>query len=710
MKNTISTPVDRLDGPDKASGRAIYTDDIRPDGLLFARTLRSDRPRARILDIKLPELPDGYFIVDKNDVPGRNRIKMLEDDWPFFAEEVVNYVGEPILLVVGPDREQVNQILKSIEISYEDLPPVLSLEDAITAESPIFGDDNSFAAYEFQKGDPDSAFDAAKTIIEGEFKTGYHEQAYMEPQGMIGSYTDGKLTVTGSMQCPFYVKNAMVQLTGFPENRVQVIQATTGGAFGGKEEYPSLLAGHVAMAAIKTGKPVKLVLERGEDLAVTTKRHPSVSRYRSAVDENGRVTAMEADITLDGGAYAGLSAVVLQRALFAAIGVYNIPNVIVRGRVLATNHVPSGAFRGFGAPQAFFAVEMHMEQIAAELGMNPLTFKEIHLVQKGDTTATGGVLRDEIKIREMLNRVLKLSDYRKKEGMFASRKGRFRNGIGLGIYLHGCGFTGKGEEIIQGTATVRKLAEDRAEILVSNVEMGQGAQTTLRKIVATTLELPIENIDYPNPDTDRVPDSGPTVASRTVIIVGHLLESAAKELKARWDENEVLSVSKSYRHPSYIQWDQDKLQGDAYPAYSWGVVAVEVEVDTLTYETAIKGVWAVHDVGVAIDEDIIRGQIEGGILQGLGYASIEVMDTENGAYRQRSFTDYIIPTAVDAPKIESELVDNPYEYGPFGAKCAGELPIAGAAPAYAAAVGHALGIPVHEIPAKPETLIKRVEK
>ncbi|RLE17200.1 MAG: aldehyde oxidase [Acidobacteria bacterium] len=710
MKNTISTPVDRLDGPDKASGRAIYTDDIRPDGLLFARTLRSDRPRARILDIKLPELPDGYFIVNKNDVPGRNRIKMLEDDWPFFAEEVVNYVGEPILLVVGPDREQVNQILKSIEISYEDLPPVLSLEDAITAESPIFGDDNSFAAYEFQKGDPDSAFDAAKTIIEGEFKTGYHEQAYMEPQGMIGSYTDGKLTVTGSMQCPFYVKNAMVQLTGFPENRVQVIQATTGGAFGGKEEYPSLLAGHVAMAAIKTGKPVKLVLERGEDLAVTTKRHPSVSRYRSAVDENGRVTAMEADITLDGGAYAGLSAVVLQRALFAAIGVYNIPNVIVRGRVLATNHVPSGAFRGFGAPQAFFAVEMHMEQIAAELGMNPLTFKEIHLVQKGDTTATGGVLRDEIKIREMLNRVLKLSDYRKKEGMFASRKGRFRNGIGLGIYLHGCGFTGKGEEIIQGTATVRKLAEDRAEILVSNVEMGQGAQTTLRKIVATTLELPIENIDYPNPDTDRVPDSGPTVASRTVIIVGHLLESAAKELKARWDENEVLSVSKSYRHPSYIQWDQDKLQGDAYPAYSWGVVAVEVEVDTLTYETAIKGVWAVHDVGVAIDEDIIRGQIEGGILQGLGYASIEVMDTENGAYRQRSFTDYIIPTAVDAPKIESELVDNPYEYGPFGAKCAGELPIAGAAPAYAAAVGHALGIPVHEIPAKPETLIKRVEK
>ncbi len=310
----------------------------------------------------------------------------------------------------------------------------------------------------------------------------------------------------------------------------------------------------------------------------------------------------------------------------------------------------------------------------------------------------------------MLNRVLKLSDYRKKEGMFASRKGRFRNGIGLGIYLHGCGFTGKGEEIIQGTATVRKLAEDRAEILVSNVEMGQGAQTTLRKIVATTLELPIENIDYPNPDTDRVPDSGPTVASRTVIIVGHLLESAAKELKARWDENEVLSVSKSYRHPSYIQWDQDKLQGDAYPAYSWGVVAVEVEVDTLTYETAIKGVWAVHDVGVAIDEDIIRGQIEGGILQGLGYASIEVMDTENGAYRQRSFTDYIIPTAVDAPKIESELVDNPYEYGPFGAKCAGELPIAGAAPAYAAAVGHALGIPVHEIPAKPETLIKRVDK
>ncbi|NOZ13180.1 MAG: xanthine dehydrogenase family protein [Acidobacteria bacterium] len=710
MKNSISTPTDRLDGPEKASGKAVYTDDIRPEGLLFARTLRADRPRARITAIRLPEIPDNYFIVDRNDVPGRNRIKMLEDDWPFFAGEVINHVGEPILLVVGPDREKVADILNSIEVEYEDLPPVLSIDDAIAAKSPIFGDDNCFAAYSFRKGDPDTAFSTAKTVIEGEFKTGYHEQAYMEPQGMIGSYKNGKLTVTGSMQCPFYVKNAMMQLTGFKEDAVQIIQATTGGAFGGKEEYPSLLAGHVAVAAIKTGKPVKLVLERGEDLAVTTKRHPSVSRYRSAIDENGRVIAMEADITLDGGAYAGLSAVVLQRALFAAIGVYNIPNVTVRGRVMATNHVPSGAFRGFGAPQAFFAVEMHMEQIASELGMNPLTFKEIHLVRQGDTTSTGGVLRDEIKIHEMLAKVLKMSNYRKKEGIFASKKGRFRSGIGLAIYLHGCGFTGKGEEIIKGTATIRKLAEDRAEILISNVEMGQGAQTTLRKIVARILELPIQNIEYANPDTDRVPDSGPTVASRTVIIVGHLLESAAKELKKRWNESETLSVSKSYRHPSYIQWDQDKLQGDAYPAYSWGIVAVEVEVDTLTYETAVKGVWTVHDVGIAIDEEIIRGQIEGGILQGLGYASLEVMDTADGAYRQHSFTDYIIPTSVDAPVIESELIDNPYEYGPFGAKCAGELPIAGAAPAYAAAVSHALGIEIHEIPVKPEILIKRAVK
>jgi len=710
MKNTISTPVDRLDGPEKASGRALYIDDIRPDGLLYARTLRGDRPRARITDIRLPEIPDGYFIVDRKDVPGHNRIKMLEDDWPFFAEEVINHVGEPILLVVGPDREKVDTILWAIEVTYEDIQPVLSIDAALAAENPIFGDDNCFATYQFQKGDPESAFKGANKVIEGEFKTGYHEQAYMEPQGMIGEYQDGKLTVTGSMQCPYYVKNAMLQLTGFPEDRVQIIQSTTGGAFGGKEEYPSLLAGHVAVAAIKTGKPVKLTLERGEDLAVTTKRHPSISRYRSAIDENGRVIAMEADITLDGGAYAGLSAVVLQRALFAAIGVYNIPNVTVRGRAMATNQVPSGAFRGFGAPQAFFAVEMHMEQIASELGMNPLTFKEIHLVKQGDRTATNGIFRDKIRIREMLSRVLKMSDYRKKEGIFASQNGRFRSGIGLGLYLHGCGFTGKGEDTIHGTATIRKLAEDRAEILVSNVEMGQGAQTTLRKIVATTLGLPIQNIEYPNPDTDRVPDSGPTVASRTIIIVGHLLESAAKELKARWDEKETFSVSKSYRHPSYIEWDQDTLQGDAYPAYSWGVVAVEVEVDTLAYETEVKRVWAVHDVGVAIDEEIIRGQVEGGILQALGYASVEVMETGNGAYLQHNFTDYIIPTSVDAPVIESELMNSPYEFGPFGAKCAGELPIAGAAPAYAAAVNHALDIQVHEIPVKPEILIKGIQK
>ncbi|MCK4420166.1 molybdopterin-dependent oxidoreductase, partial [candidate division WOR-3 bacterium] len=337
---------------------------------------------------------------------------------------------------------------------------------------------------------------------------------------------------------------------------------------------------------------------------------------------------------------------------------------------------------------------------AEKLGRVPLDFKMDYALKTKDTTSTGGIIRGEVKLPEIIKEVEKMSDYRRKHK--ESRKFR---GIGLSLFLHGCGFTGKGEESIKGKVTLRKKGKD-VEILTSSVEMGQGATTTLRKIVSKSLSIPITQVLYDNPDTERVPDSGPTVASRTVMIVGGLLDSAAKELRERWDEGDEIEVSKIYKHPGYIKWDDKLLKGDAYPEYSWGANVVEVEIDPITYEIEVLGIWAVYDIGVAIDERIIQGQIEGGITQGLGYATIEVMDSVDGELVQRTLTDYKIPTSMDFPKIESKLVRNPYKYGPYGAKCAGELPFVGAAPALASAVENALSVPINRIPVTPEYLLE----
>ncbi len=704
----ISRPARRNDVPLKTGGYARYISDLHFEGMLFAATYRSLRARAIIKSISIPHLPEGYCIVDH--VLGLNRVKMLVNDQPFFAEERVNYIGEPILLVVGPDKEKIEYILSHIEVEYEDLEPVFTMEEAEKSGVIVYGTDNRITSYELLKGDPEGAFLSADETFEAEYETGLQEHVYIEPQGMVAVFENNRITVYGSMQCPYYIKRSLMQGLGWDAGRVRVVQTTTGGAFGGKEEYPSIIAGHAACAAIKTGRPVQIIFEREEDIRYTTKRHPSRIRIRSVSDSNGSVAAMDIDITLDGGAYAGLSSVVLQRAMFAATGVYDIPNVRVRGAVYATNTVPTGAFRGFGGPQAFFAVEMHMHELAERTGQNPLYFKMRHAVKNGGYTVTGGQMREEVKLQQMVQTLDRMSGYSKKYKAFQNTDPEKYRGVGLSLFFHGCAFTGSGEkDIIKANVKLKKYADGRVEILVSNVEMGQGPQTTLRKIVAEALEIPLDKVLYDNPDTDRVPDSGPTVASRTVVIVGFLLQEAAKKLKKRYDSAAELEVENEYEQPAYVQWDQNNFRGDAYPVYSWGVNAVEVEVDPVTLVATVKGIWGVYDVGTPIDEKIVRGQIEGGMVQGLGYASMEVMEGANGKMRQGTLTDYIIPTPVDFPEMKIKLIDNSYDFGPFGAKCAGELPFIGAAPAFASAVQHALGVPVRRIPVTPEYLMEVVD-
>lgn len=693
----ISKSVKKKDHDEKMNGSAIYIADMKFDGMIYGVMVRSTISYGRIKNINLPEMKKEYSVIGAKDVPGKNTLKVITSEQPIFADDIVRYIGEGILMITGPDKRQVQKYVNQVEVEYEEFEPVLTIETAT----------ETAASYHYTKGNPDESFKTAARVIEETFYTGYQEQAYLEPQGAIGMYNNGKITIYGSMQCPYYVKSAVMETMGLGEDKVQIIQAVTGGGFGGKEDYPSMLGCQVAVAAAKTGHPIQLVLGRREDLAVTPKRHPAKMVYKVALDENDKITAISADIKLNAGAYAGLSSVVLQRSIIAASGVYNVENLYINGDAMLTNTVPNGAYRGFGAPQSFFAVETLMNHIAKKLNVIPLEFKKEYLVKQGDKTSTNGEYHHYVPLPEMLDKIEEMCDYSKKYSDYSKlQKGRYRKGIGMSIFLHGCGFTGAAEkEIIKSVVKLVKYEDNTVEILASNSDIGQGLKTTFSKIVAQVLEIPLDQVKISNPDTDRVPNSGPTVASRSLMIVGKLLERAAEKMKKQWEDGKALIIEEHYQHPDMIPWDIEKFHGDAYPTYSYGINVVEVEVDILLATTKLTGVWGVFDVGKTIDDIIMKGQAEGGMLQGIGYGSMEKMESLNGAVRQASMTDYIIPASKDTIPFGVEFIDNPYDGGPFGAKGAGELTLIGTAPAYEAAVEQAVAADIYEIPVTPEKLM-----
>ncbi|HBP26316.1 MAG TPA: aldehyde oxidase [Acholeplasmatales bacterium] len=692
MKN-ISQSVPLVDYEEKASGKTVFVNDIRMEDLHYAKTVRSEKAHALIKNIAIPALPDGYFTVDASDIPGKNFVKVISEDWPIFAKNTVNHIGEPIMLLVGQDKAVLEEIAKAIKIEYEEL-------------TPVFDYQNSAVHKHYSKGHFEGLLKWPHRLIEHTYETGYQEQAYIEPQGLIACLeSQRKIKLIGSFQCPYYVKNAVINALGWKSDQVRVIQTAVGGAFGGKEEFPSLMACQLAVAVNKIRKPIKMVYEREEDMLVTTKRHPSRIKLSGIVDDNRRLSGIKAQIALDGGAYVGLSSVVLARSMLAVTGAYTIPNLDVTGDVYVTNTVPTGAFRGFGAPQMIFAIEMFMHHLAEELGIPAYEFRMAHLAKQGDLTSTGGVFRDPIILKELINKVAKASGYFEKYQNYQVQNS-FK-GIGMSCFFHGCGFTGSGESTqIKAKVKLHKDKSDQVFILVAAVDMGQGARTTLSKIVYDTLQIPASQVTFARPDTDDVPDSGPTVASRTVMIVGGLLARAAQKLRDQWVQNQEITVMEKYQQPDFIKWDDEALQGDAYPAYSWGVNVVETEVDPVTYAVKVIGIWSAYDLGKAIDERIIQGQADGGIAQGIAYGYLEVMRHESGKIKQHNLTDYIIPTSADMAPTQTFLVENPFAFGPYGAKGAGELTLVGGAPAVALAIEQAIKRPIHKIPATPEYIME----
>jgi CO/xanthine dehydrogenase Mo-binding subunit len=700
---SVGRSVRRKDGDGKVTGAARYVDDLTFPGMLHGATVRSTIPCGRIAAIEFGFETSGFVIADARDIPGRNAIVLITDDQPALAERIIRHAAEPILLIAHESREAL--LDARIDVRYERDEPVLDPLRSSTV----------FKQIRIEKGDVGRGFAAAAAIVEGEYRTSHQEQLYIETNGVIAVPEDGGVTIYGSLQCPYYVHKALKGLLGLPAEKIRVVQAETGGGFGGKEEYPSILAGHAALLALKAQRPVKMIYDRMEDLVATTKRHPSIVRHRTGVTRDGRLTALEIDVLMDAGAYVTLSPVVLSRGVIHASGPYRCDHVRIDGRAVMTNTPPNGAFRGFGAPQTQFAIEAHMDVIAERLRLDPVTIRERNALRPGDTTATGQEMGRDCSALQVLRAAVKRTDFRRKHRQLATpepREAGRRRGIGLSLFFHGAGFTGAGEVMLASRASL-ELTERGARILVANTEIGQGTRTMLAQIVADTLRAPYDAIEVSAADTARVPDSGPTVASRTCMVVGGLLERCAREMRrtlGRMSPREYLRrhgplvITKQYEKPPDVSWDDEAYRGHAYATYAWGCDVVEIEVDPVTGEVRPTRVTAVQEIGKAIHPRLAAGQIEGGTVQGLGYALLEEVVMRDGAMANGQLTNYIIPTTLDTPPLDVVILENPYPHGPFGAKGVGELPMDGPAPAVVNALRHA-GVAITSIPATPERVL-----
>jgi CO/xanthine dehydrogenase Mo-binding subunit len=717
----VGASMPRVDGVAKVTGRALYLDDIDAPGAWHGVTVRS-RVAHGVLDaFELDPTFDWskVVVVTAADIPGKNTIALIEEDQPALVPlgGRVMHHDEPLALVAAPTRELAFAAARAVRPRVRVVPAIFTIDDSLARAQRLYGDDNVFKQFLLRKGHVDdaeleAAFARAAHVIESTYETSPQEQMYIEPQAMMAEWRGTQCHLVGSMQCPYYVHKAMKVLLGCGPDDVVVRQSVTGGGFGGKEEYPSMLAAHAALLAKKAGRAIKIVYDRDEDIAATTKRHPARTRHRLAVDERGELLAIDVDCVMDGGAYLTLSPVVLSRGVLHAPGPYRCPIVRVRGRVVATNHPPHGAFRGFGAPQTTFAYERQLDKLAHALGEQPLALRKRLALRAGDTTATGQQLGFSVGTDEVIAAIEHVA------GVPPVKHGtRCRRGRGYAFYFHGAGFTGSGEQRLASRVTVARAGlprqgRRRFQIHTSSTDIGQGAITMLVQIAAQALGVDPSLVEVVDPSTDVVPDSGPTVASRTCMIVGGLVEKAAtglRELIERHhrdgtDPGGGMKCTAEYVPPPGIHFDDATYTGAAYPVYGWACCMVDVSIDLDTYEVRVDRCVQAIDVGKAINPVIVRGQIDGGTLQALGWALLENVVYKEGRVANANMTNCIVPTFADAPELETILIEVPYPFGPSGAKGVGEIPMDGPGAAVANAIGEALGCDFDALPILPEVI------
>ncbi|MGQ4833020.1 MAG: xanthine dehydrogenase family protein molybdopterin-binding subunit [Candidatus Asgardarchaeia archaeon] len=750
----VGKPIKRIDAYDKVTGLAKYVRDLKIEHMLYAYAFRSSRPHAKIKSLDVSEarkVPGVAAVVTADDVPGENIVPIILNDRPLLAKDKVRYIGEAIVLIAAETKEIAKIAAGKIKIEYEDLPAVLDPREAMKEDAPWIHDfGNVFTHYKIRTGDVEKAFKEADLIIENEYQTNYQEHLYLEPQGALAIPEGNAITIYSSTQCPFYVQKAVAKVLGIPRSKVRVVVTTVGGGFGGKEDVPSWVAAEAAVLAWITKKPVLMEYDREEDLETTSKRHPGYIRYKSAFKKDGTLIGIKVEYIIDAGAYSTLSPAVIFRGTVHALGPYKIPNVWIDGYAVATNKVPTGAYRGFGSPQVIFAYEQQIDEAAYKLGLDPAEIRLKNGWELGDKTPTGQILRYSVGLKDTIRKAIEVSKWYEKRKEYSKDKGTRRRGIGMSTIFYGVGLGAAGKILERSGATVQVTPDGSVIVVVGTSEMGQGMRTALAQIAAEALGVTIDRVYLPEADTMVVPDSGPTVASRATLMSGNAIINAAEEIKKnllkvaseemgvpverldiknnkifdKENTNVFMEFSKAadkayakgvklaavgWYHGPDTTFDEEG-HGNPYFVYSYATHVAEVEVDMETGKINVIDYYAVHDSGKIVNPIMAEGQVQGGVAQGIGYALTEDLIVKDGKILNPNLTDYLIPSIKDVPEIKVYFVEATYPEGPFGAKGLGEPCLMPVAAAIANAVRHATGVRITKIPMTPEKVYFALKK
>lgn len=759
--SVVGQSATRVEAFDKVKGKLKFEGDNDYPDALIGKVLRSPYPHALIkrVDVeKARALPGVAAVMTAGDVPGRNGIGVVIPDQPVICGEKVRFVGDGVALVAAETEEIAIQALGLIEVEYEPLPPVLSVMEALKADAPkIHEKGNLLSTVKIRKGDTKKGFEEADLTLERTFTVPFLEHMYIEPDVTIAIPHEGWVTVKGPMQAPFTARKNIAPVLGLPMNRVQCVQTPIGGGFGGKEDSPIDIGARAALLAWKTGRPVRMEYDREEITLTTAKRHPMVITCKIGAKEDGTFVAFEGTIYDEQGAYASLGPVLAPaggvhvHACIMLAGPYVIPNVKVDGYLAYTNHPYGGAMRGFGAPQVNFAHESLVDELAERLGMDPYELRIKNCVELGSQTATGQVLDQSVGMKDAMEKARETFHWRDlwKPSLSPDLllKTDRRRGVGMAIGWYrtsiGTGFDGAG---------VNLHLQDDGSVLVYQglTEMGQGLSTVLSQITAEALGVGIEDVRMIAPDTDVAPESGPTVGSRSTTLMGNAIIQAAEMIKKPLLESasELLAIpaerlvaknriifdredsgrsvelkeaakrsfitgrrmmGQGWYTPPKPSFNIETGQGSPYFVYTYSSQMAEVEVDLKTGGVEVLKVVAAFDIGKAINPILVQGQVEGGVMMGLGYALMEELVLKDGVSQNLSFQDYIIPTAMDTPEIIPVFVEHPNIYGPYGAKGIGEMPNIPAAPAITNAIANAIGARIYDLPAHPERVYEALQ-
>ena len=714
----VGKSVPRVDALDKVTGQALYPGDLTRPDMLHLKILFAGRPHARIVGLDASRalaMPGVVAVLTARDVPV-NEYGLALNDQPALCDEVIRFEGDQIAVVVAESEKTAAQARDLIEVAYEDLPVVSDPRDAQQPDSILVHADRSsnvLKHYRIRKGDVDEGFAQADVIVSGRYYLPMQEHAYLQPEAGL-AYMDGdQVVVETAGQWAHHDQRQIAHALGLPLERVRVIYRAIGGAFGGREDISVQIA--LALAAWKTGRPVKIVWNREESIRGHCKRHQMYITARWGATREGRLTAAEVEVIADAGAYAYTSTMVLGQVNLTCTGVYEIPNVKADSYAVYTNNIPGGAFRGFGSPQGIFAAEIQMDRLAEKLGLDPVTIRERNLLREGSLLSVNTPLPPGIDLGRMLDACARAAgwscvngEWSRPEPSPASSPTRKR-GVGLAIGFKNIGFSFGYPENASVTIELHGEAEiDEVIVCYAGAECGQGTHTVICQMAADALGLPMEKVRLVTTDTYLSPESGSASASRLTLLGGNAVIGAAEAALVRWRNKERPAVA-TYTYHAPPTTDYDPETGRCVPNFTYSPIAqaLEVEVDTETGELTVPRIVTVVDVGRAVNPKLIQGQVEGSVVQGLGYAVLEDFLTERGRTLTPNLSTYLLPTAVDVPEeAETLILECPEPIGPWGVRGLGEAPLLGIAPALASAIRNATGVWFDSLPLTPPTVLE----